>query len=359
MSARTELIADWQRRLTAAESATGATSLGWLVAARVRLYRFLLSLYGDGRWNADSGDHANAVAGSDSSSAVVMNAADVLPFCGKPAKTAGKIQAVLKAVANANDAPPPAGPLVGGLQADNWVVVSIALHGGAGQQHAAWLKKHGLTARVVFKGYRFSVEVPAAHYRDAIALARPRRSVRPKVPLSPREGRFFAVIAYFSAVVFLFAPCLGLFAMLMWSATHTTWPTTPGGLELASIFAGVWTLAIAAGALAWAALHFAAVLFPSLATYFPRRTPPRTKHSKLGRAILRRAQPLLFLLPPFPDIHLPPRILLPAAFVGLAFVFWLPALLPREPWWLAWAVLAVYCVLASIRKRFLVRESQQ
>ena len=63
MPTRPDLIADWQTRLAAAEEGAGcASSPGWLQRARVRLYRFLLSLYGDGGWNADAPLNAIATA---------------------------------------------------------------------------------------------------------------------------------------------------------------------------------------------------------------------------------------------------------------------------------------------------------
>ena len=97
---REQLIADWQQRLTDAESAPIGESnrLAWLVRVRIRLYRFLLSLYGDAGWNAAPKSPAD-----DSSTSVIFDSPQVLPLAGKPAKSEGKIRAVLKSVANSQD----------------------------------------------------------------------------------------------------------------------------------------------------------------------------------------------------------------------------------------------------------------
>jgi len=51
---RDELIADWHKRLAAAEQSQADASKRsqWLARMRVRIYQFLLSLYGEGNWNA-------------------------------------------------------------------------------------------------------------------------------------------------------------------------------------------------------------------------------------------------------------------------------------------------------------------
>jgi hypothetical protein len=97
---REELVADWRGRLVNAEAVPiGASKrLAWLVRVRIRLYRFLLSLYGDAGWNAAPNSPAD-----ESTASVVFDSPDVLPLAGKPAKSEGKIRAVLKSVANSQD----------------------------------------------------------------------------------------------------------------------------------------------------------------------------------------------------------------------------------------------------------------
>src|SRR5262245_15490181 len=102
---RDKLISDWRTRLAAAEAEPVSSSLrrAWLVRVQMRLYRFLLSLYGNGVWRAD--EHAA------SPQPVVFDSAEAESLSGKPAKDLGKIRSVLKSVANSQDHRPAAGSL--------------------------------------------------------------------------------------------------------------------------------------------------------------------------------------------------------------------------------------------------------
>lgn len=122
MLSRGKLVQDWNRRLAAAE-AEGArkNSLKWLYQMRVRLYRFLLSCYRQGDWRADK----RSISAEDTLADVPHGDTTTVldcPLDGKPAKHAGKMQAVLKSVSAAQDHPAESGPLLGGIAADEWVV---------------------------------------------------------------------------------------------------------------------------------------------------------------------------------------------------------------------------------------------
>lgn len=126
MLSRGKLVQDWRRRLAAAE-ADGAEGerRTWLAQMRLRLYRFLISCYQDADWRADE----PAVMNDDTVADVAHgNTTTLLDVCldGKPAKTVGKMQAVLKSVSAAQDHPAVAGPLLGGIAADEWVVAVSA-----------------------------------------------------------------------------------------------------------------------------------------------------------------------------------------------------------------------------------------
>ena len=122
MLSRGKLVQDWNRRLAAAE-AEGArkNSLKWLYQMRVRLYRFLLSCYRQGDWRADEPSVAADETLADVPRGDTTTILDC-PLDGKPAKHAGKMQAVLKSVSAAQDHPAESGPLLGGIAADEWVV---------------------------------------------------------------------------------------------------------------------------------------------------------------------------------------------------------------------------------------------
>ncbi len=122
MLSRGKLVQDWRQRLAAAE-AEGAEQhrLKWLYRMRVRLYRYLLSCYPQGDWRAD----APSIAVDETLADVLHGDTTTIldcPLDGKPAKTSGKMLAVLKSVSAAQDHPAKAGPLLGGIAADDWVV---------------------------------------------------------------------------------------------------------------------------------------------------------------------------------------------------------------------------------------------
>ncbi|MBC7854489.1 MAG: hypothetical protein IAF94_13730, partial [Pirellulaceae bacterium] len=122
MLSRGKLVQDWRQRLAAAE-AEGAEQhrLRWVYRMRVRLYWFLLACYPQGDWRADE----PSISADETLADVVHGDTTTIldcPLDGKPAKTSGKMQAVLKSVSAAQDYPAESGPLLGGIAADEWVV---------------------------------------------------------------------------------------------------------------------------------------------------------------------------------------------------------------------------------------------
>ena len=110
MLSRGKLVQDWRQRLAAAE-AEGAEQhrLKWLYRMRVRLYRYLLSCYPQGDWRAD----APSIAVDETLADVLHGDTTTIldcPLDGKPAKTSGKMLAVLKSVSAAQDHPATSGP---------------------------------------------------------------------------------------------------------------------------------------------------------------------------------------------------------------------------------------------------------
>jgi hypothetical protein len=113
MVPRDQLIADWQKRLAAASDSAESPSsrAAWLARLRQRLYHFLISLYGDGRWNVPCQLEAPTSPGDSDS--VVFDAPEALPLAGKPAKSHDTIRSVLDTVASANSERQAQGPLAG------------------------------------------------------------------------------------------------------------------------------------------------------------------------------------------------------------------------------------------------------
>jgi hypothetical protein len=119
---RDDLIADWHNRLADASHADAESSqrAAWLARLQVRLYRFLLSLYGDGHWNAPPREGQAGAAINQATPDPV----EVLPLAGKPAKNLATIRSVLETVASAQSAKPASGPLAKGLADGEWIVVA-------------------------------------------------------------------------------------------------------------------------------------------------------------------------------------------------------------------------------------------
>ena len=151
---RNELVSDWQSRLAVADSldAGAARQPAWLARVQQRLYRFLLSLYGSGQWRASDRLSNEIELPSSSPPFALFEAPQVLPLDGKRAKESGKIRAVLKSVAAAQDQPLAAGPLVAGLPAQHWVAVAVVKHGVDPAVCIKLLRCHGLTVRVSNRG---------------------------------------------------------------------------------------------------------------------------------------------------------------------------------------------------------------
>lgn len=171
MSTRDNLIADWRARLADAEAEpmSAAPPRAWLTRVRVRLYRFLLSLYGEGVWRADEDQLPQSRPAA--SAAVVFDSAEAETLTGKPAKGEGQIRTVLKAVANSQDHRPQAGSLQGSeVIANLWLMVVSDSTNLSLPRCQNLLKHHGIECRRVAYGREWALEVRAATHPAALAL---------------------------------------------------------------------------------------------------------------------------------------------------------------------------------------------
>jgi hypothetical protein len=211
---REQLIADWRDRLATAQAEPlgGSSRCAWLARLRIRLYSFLISLYGDGSWTSDLPDAGRDLADTRSSAGgAVFDSADVLPLAGKPARSAGKIAAVLKSVANAQNAPHEHGPLAAGVMADCWVIVASETANLDPTRCAYLLERHGILTQIVARGDDVLVHVPAADRKQAIRLLNKhaqRLYCRARHPEARRwRGMLWVVVGV------LAAPLVGIAAM--------------------------------------------------------------------------------------------------------------------------------------------------
>ncbi len=186
---RDQLIADWRKRLaTASDAPQEPTSrAAWLTRLRIRLYRFLLSLYGEGEWNAPAEPVEYLRRGSPDPAAAAT-AGLPLDLTGKPAKDASTIRAALNSLAGASETTPKAGPLAAGADLDAWIVVASTSRGLHPGRTAEALKANGIFSRVIAHQRDTTVEVRASSIKAAEELI---ESERRRLALLPGASQAF------------------------------------------------------------------------------------------------------------------------------------------------------------------------
>jgi len=197
----------------------------------------LLSLYGDAGWNA-----APSSPVDDSTTSVIIDSPDVLPLAGKPAKSEGKIRAVLKSVANSQDNRCPPGifdgcrpPAAGASEwpedslvrrvlvaTDDWRLVASEEWNLDVHECRLFLEAKGLHPRLTNCCGHDVLEVvgdehPKAHRlilqnRDKLQLLP--RALPPATPL-PLWLRAIATVVLFPSLTFAIAWCL---IAIMWQS---------------------------------------------------------------------------------------------------------------------------------------------
>ncbi len=218
---REQLIADWRHHLAEAEGVEPeeVSRLAWMTRLRSRLYRFLISLYGEGHWNA--GDDATG-NGEVSSRAGLVIADESLPLAGKPAKDESLIRAALQSFAAGGGEKPAAGPLLARIERSAWVVVASTNWGLDPQRSSDALANKGIAARTVGHADDVTVEVLAVHQASAMKiiaaqlsrLALPRTSSSSISPSAERQLAETTALARGYLVVSLaMAPLTGVAAV--------------------------------------------------------------------------------------------------------------------------------------------------
>ena len=243
---REQLIADWRRRLAEAEHIPDEQSSrpAWMTRLRLRLYRFLISLYGEGAWSA-----GETIADNELSSRTDVVVADqALPLAGKPAKGESSIRAALQSFA-AGSEQKPTGPLISGFDRNVWVVVASTKWGFQPQLSSEALLAKGITSRIVGHADDITVEVLAVHQERATAIIASqlgRLWLPPAVspPLSPIAQRqlseAISLAGGYLLLGLMVAPLLGVIAV---DLTQQFWPEgldAPTPTLMVSVFCGTW-----------------------------------------------------------------------------------------------------------------------
>ena len=205
MLSRGKLVQDWRRRLAAAE-ADGAEGerRTWLAQMRLRLYRFLLSCYQDANWRADEPSAITEETLADVARGDTTTLLDVR-LDGKPAKSSGKMQAVLKSVSAAQDHPAEAGPISQDSAAVEWVVAVAARDKKLEKADCQeLLRQHGIVSKWTLEGEIRVREFDLARaaqlmrsYREVLTIKPPESIVRPREKgetISPWPICFAAIV---------------------------------------------------------------------------------------------------------------------------------------------------------------------
>jgi len=198
MPTRDDLIADWRKNLAEAADSKLETSphAAWLTRLRLRLYQFLLSLYGDGSWQS-----ADAPSNNDRQQNIASETDEPLAWQGKPAKDISAIRAVLSSVAEARPAPNVPGSFAEGIGAEAWKIVATLSGGIHPHRCVSLLQAKQVPARLLNRRDDITVEVRAKDEAHAAQIIQSninwlRRFNRFVVPTRPLLGVRVATTAY-------------------------------------------------------------------------------------------------------------------------------------------------------------------
>jgi len=174
MASRSQLVDGWRVRLAENRRllTAGAPRRRWIRQIYVRVYRFLISVYGAEDWQA--GEERKETSEDQRSRMEFVD--HTLGTKGAQPKPAERIRATLDAVHAACDTPPASGELSDGLRYRDWVAVASESGHLSADRCIRMLRRHGLVARKVYRGDDVIVEVYAGQRSEAMKLLEDRRS---------------------------------------------------------------------------------------------------------------------------------------------------------------------------------------
>ncbi|QDU30145.1 hypothetical protein ETAA8_52640 [Anatilimnocola aggregata] len=168
MTTRDELLEQWQDGLAEADRAS-ERGVTWSDRLRIKLYRFLLSMYGQSTWPGEPSDVDNE-QGRARSTLTVDKPPD--HGLGKAPRTRAEILAGLRNVKGLSEELAPPGPLQQGLEPDSPVVVAANRKRAKIEPLVRHLRSLGVEPEVRFAGSLWQVFVPhrnAAYAAQEIA----------------------------------------------------------------------------------------------------------------------------------------------------------------------------------------------
>jgi len=229
MTTRQELLNQWQQRLTDAEQACLQVVVPtWSDRIRVRLYRFMLAMYGQSVWPGET-----AAVNNDPNLAARSQVVTELKqdFAGKEPRTRAEIRTGLRNVTGLSEELAPAGPLAEGLLPDSLVIVATFQKQQLAQEALEMLRRRGFAPKVARQGRLVQIYVAAADFAAASAALR-ENTGKGSLPVRTRSQPVDHSLSLLAGTVFGFAFGL-MFARLVpdvltdWSRADTTNTPSP------------------------------------------------------------------------------------------------------------------------------------
>jgi hypothetical protein len=221
MTTRQELLDQWQQRLAEAEQACEAIAVpAWSDRLRVKLYRFLLAMYGQTDWPGQKDDVDNVQGRSANGQLTVAEPKEV--FAGKEPRSRAEILRGLRNVKGLGAELAPAGPLADGLLPDSPVIVASFKKHKAAAVALRKLRRSGFQPAIAKQGHLWLIYVVAANSAAAANALQETSSARRREPAIRTVRQPDRIVSLLSAIFFTVIACLlgsalVHFAFLDWS----------------------------------------------------------------------------------------------------------------------------------------------
>jgi hypothetical protein len=169
MTTRQELLDQWQQRLADAELACEATVVpAWSDRLRVKLYRFLLAMYGQTDWPGPQNDVDNSQERAANAQLTVAEPKE--EFAGKQPRSRAEILQGLRNVKGLGEELAPAGPLTDGLLPNSPFVVAACRKNIEAVRISRQLRRHGFMPKIGNNGGLYQVFVTAEYAPAALLI---------------------------------------------------------------------------------------------------------------------------------------------------------------------------------------------
>lgn len=186
MTTRQELLDYWRSRLCEAEAACDdPVTDSWAARVRRKLFRFLLTMYGQAPWPGPKDDVDNSAGRALHNQVFVADPHAEL--AGKEPRTRAQILRGLQNIQGLSAELAPAGPLTSGLESDSPMVVGAFKKLARAQVACRRLQRLGLHSEMICSGQLYQIFVAAADFdvaSDILASAPTNQAV----PLTPQPA---------------------------------------------------------------------------------------------------------------------------------------------------------------------------